>query len=154
MEDVAITRIMPNSLEAEQSVVGSMIMDKQAIITAGEMLVADDFYHNQYGVMFQTMVDMNNEGRPVDIVTLQERLKEKNVSAEVYSLEFIRDLLAAVPTSANIHVDTEITVTRTNTAIIFKKLFFFIFTPYTKTMTKCNNNFIYYSILYFILCVN
>ena len=102
MEDVAITRIMPNSLEAEQSVVGSMIMDKQAIITAGEMLVADDFYHNQYGVMFQTMVDMNNEGRPVDIVTLQERLKEKNVSAEVYSLEFIRDLLAAVPTSANI----------------------------------------------------
>lgn len=43
MEDVAITRIMPNSLEAEQSVVGSMIMDKQAIITAGEMLVADDF---------------------------------------------------------------------------------------------------------------
>ena len=45
---------------------------------------------------------MNNEGRPVDIVTLQERLKEKNVSAEVYSLEFIRDLLAAVPTSANI----------------------------------------------------
>ena len=50
MEDVAITRIMPNSLEAEQSVVGSMIMDKQAIITAGEMLVADDFYHNQYGV--------------------------------------------------------------------------------------------------------
>ena len=59
MEDVAITRIMPNSLEAEQSVVGSMIMDKQAIITAGEMLVADDFYHNQYGVMFQTMVDRN-----------------------------------------------------------------------------------------------
>ena len=71
MEDVAITRIMPNSLEAEQSVVGS------TIITAGEMLVADDFYHNQYGVMFQTMVDMNNEGKPVDIVTLQERLKEK-----------------------------------------------------------------------------
>lgn len=102
MEEAAITRIMPNSLEAEQSVVGSMIMDKQAIITAGEMLVIDDFYHRQYGIMFQTMVDMNNEGKPVDIVTLQERLKEKNVPAEVYSLEFIRDLLAAVPTSANI----------------------------------------------------
>lgn len=102
MEEAAITRIMPNSLEAEQSVVGSMIMDKQAIITAGEMLVIEDFYHRQYGIMFQTMVDMNNEGKPVDIVTLQERLKEKNVPAEVYSLEFIRDLLAAVPTSANI----------------------------------------------------
>jgi replicative DNA helicase len=102
MEDAVITRIMPNSLEAEQSVVGSMIMDKQAIITAGEMLTTEDFYHKQYGVMFQTMVEMNNEGKPVDIVTLQERLKEKNVPAEVYSLEFIRDLLSAVPTSANI----------------------------------------------------
>ena len=102
MEDAVITRIMPNSLEAEQSVVGSMIMDKQAIITAGEILTTEDFYHKQYGVMFQTMVEMNSEGRPVDIVTLQERVKEKNVPAEVYSIEFIRDLLAAVPTSANI----------------------------------------------------
>ncbi len=102
MEESAITRIMPNSLEAEQSVVGSMIMDRQAIITAGEMLSTDDFYHKQYGIMFQTMIDINNEGKPVDIVILQERLKEQNVPAEVYSIEFIRDLLAAVPTSANI----------------------------------------------------
>lgn len=102
MEESAITRIMPNSLEAEQSVVGSMIMNRQAIITAGEMLSADDFYHKQYGIMFQTMIDINNEGKPVDIVILQERLKEQNVPAEVYSIEFIRDLLAAVPTSANI----------------------------------------------------
>ncbi len=102
MEESAITRIMPNSLEAEQSVVGSMIMDKQAIVTASEMLTAEDFYHKQYGVMFKTMVDMNNSGRTVDIVTLQDALKEQNVPAEVYSIEFIRDLLAAVPTSANI----------------------------------------------------
>ncbi len=49
MEDISVTRIMPNSLEAEQSVIGSMIMDRQAIITAGEMLVCDDFYNKQYG---------------------------------------------------------------------------------------------------------
>ena len=102
MEDTTITRIMPNSLEAEQSVVGSMIMDKQAIITAGEILTQEDFYHKQYGVMFQAMTDMNNDGRIVDIVTLQEKLKEKNVPPEVYSLEFIRELLESVPTSANI----------------------------------------------------
>lgn len=102
MEESAITRIMPNSLEAEQSVIGSMIMDRQAIITAGEMLTANDFYHRQYGIIFQTMLDINNEGRPVDIVILQERLKERNVPAEVYSIEFIRELIAAVPTSANI----------------------------------------------------
>lgn len=102
MEEAAITRIMPNSLEAEQSVVGSMIMDRQAIITAGEMLSAEDFYHKQYGIMFQTMLDINNEGKPVDIVILQERLKEQNVPADVYSIEFIRELLVAVPTAANI----------------------------------------------------
>ena len=102
MEDATITRVMPNSLEAEQSVVGSMIMDRQAIITAGEMLCVEDFYHNQYGIMFQTMVEMNNEGKSVDIVTLQERLKAKNIASDIYSVAFIRDLLAAVPTSANI----------------------------------------------------
>ena len=102
MEEAGITRIMPNSLEAEQSVVGAMLMDKQAIITAGEMLVYDDFYHRQFGIMFQTMVDMNNEGRTVDIVTFQESLKEKDVPPESYSLEFIRALVSSVPTSANI----------------------------------------------------
>ena len=102
MEDISVTRIMPNSLEAEQSVVGSMIMDRQAIITAGEMLVPDDFYHKQYGVMFQAMVEMCNDGKTVDIVTLQEKLKEKDVPPEVYSIEFVKELLASVPTSANI----------------------------------------------------
>ncbi|MDO5402649.1 MAG: replicative DNA helicase [Eubacteriales bacterium] len=102
MDDAVITRIMPNSLEAEQSVVGSMLMDRQAIITAGEMLMQEDFYYKQYGIMFATMVDMNNEGRPVDIVTLQAALKEKDVPPEVYSIEFIRELLSSVPTSANI----------------------------------------------------
>lgn len=72
MDEPMITRIMPNSLEAEQSVTGSMIMDRQAIVTAGELLSQDDFYYKQYGIMFQTMVDMNNEGKPVDIVTLQK----------------------------------------------------------------------------------
>lgn len=102
MEDINVTRIMPNSLEAEQSVIGSMIMDRQAIITAGEMLMQEDFYHKQYGVMFQSMVEMCNDGQTVDIVTLQEKLKEKDVPPEVYSIEFVRELLSSVPTSANI----------------------------------------------------
>ena len=49
MEEALIKRIMPNSLEAEQSVVGSMIMSKDAIVTASEMLLKEDFYHQQYG---------------------------------------------------------------------------------------------------------
>ena len=61
MDDIAITRIMPNSLEAEQSVIGSMLMDKQAIISAGEILSADDFYHRQYGIMFQAITELDKE---------------------------------------------------------------------------------------------
>ena len=53
-------------------------------------------------MLFDTMVELNEEGRPVDLVTLQDKLKEKDVPPEVSSLEFIRDLITAVPTSANI----------------------------------------------------
>ena len=102
MEEAIIKRIMPNSLEAEQSVIGSMIMDKDAIVTAMEMLHKDDFYHQQYGILFDAMVELYSAGQPVDLVTLQNKLKEKDVPAEISSLEFVRDLLNAVPTSANI----------------------------------------------------
>jgi len=93
---------MPNSLEAEQSVIGSMIMDKDAIVTAMEMLHKDDFYHLQYGILFDAMVELYSAGQPVDLVTLQNKLKEKDVPKEVSSLEFVRELVTAVPTSANI----------------------------------------------------
>jgi len=102
MEDALIKRIMPNSLEAEQSVVGSMIMDKEAIVIAMEMLMQEDFYHQQYGLLFQAMVDLYNASQPVDLVTLQNKLKSMNVPEEISSLEFIRDLLTAIPTSANV----------------------------------------------------
>ena len=102
MDEALIKRILPHSIEAEQSVIGSMIMDKEAIVVAGEIISEDDFYGKQYAILFATMVELYNEGKPVDLVTLQDRLKEKDAPSEVGSVEFIRDLVAAVPTSANI----------------------------------------------------
>ncbi len=102
MDETLIKRIMPNSLEAEQSVVGSMIMDKDAIVTAMEILIKEDFYHQQYGIVFDAMVELYSSGQPVDLVTLQNKLKEKDVPEEISSLEFVRDLITAVPTSANV----------------------------------------------------
>lgn len=102
MEEALLKRILPHSTEAEQSVIGSMIMDREAIVVASEIVLGDDFYNKQYGILFDTMVELNDEGKPVDLVTLQDRLKEKDVPPEVSSLEFIRDLITAVPTSANI----------------------------------------------------
>lgn len=102
MEETLIKRVMPNSLEAEQSVIGSMIMDQDAIVTAMEILLQEDFYHKQYGILFDAMIELYSSGQPVDLVTLQNKLKEKDVPQEVSSLEFVGELVRAVPTSANV----------------------------------------------------
>ena len=85
-----------------------MMMDRDAIMTAGEIISGSDFYQTVYGVLFDAMTELFNEGRPVDLVTLQERLKEKNVPPEISSMEYIRELLEAVPTSANVKYYAEI----------------------------------------------
>lgn len=102
MDEALIKRVMPNSLEAEQSVIGSMIMDKDAIVAAGEILISEDFYHKQYGILFDSVTELFNAGEPVDLITLQNKLKEKDVPPEVSSLEYVGNLVAAVPTSANV----------------------------------------------------
>ena len=102
MEEALIKRIMPNNLEAEQSVIGAMIMDREAVIVASEILIREDFYHQQYGVIFEAILEIFNEEQPIDVITLQNRLREKDVPAELSSLEFVGELVTSVPTSANI----------------------------------------------------
>ncbi|HHT88296.1 MAG TPA: replicative DNA helicase [Clostridiales bacterium] len=102
MDEAFIKKILPHSLEAEQAVIGSMIMDKDAILVASEVINSSDFYEQQHGILFDAMLDLFNEGKPVDLVTLQNRLKEKDVPPQISSLEFIGDIVAAVPTSANV----------------------------------------------------
>ena len=108
MDEALIKRVLPHSIEAEQAVVGAMLMDKEAILTASEIISGDDFYQSAYGVIFEAIVEIYNEGKPVDLITLQTRLKEKDVPAEISSLEFVRDLVTAVPTSANVKYYAEI----------------------------------------------
>lgn len=108
MDEALIKRVLPHSIEAEQAVVGSMLMDRDAILTSSEIISGEDFYQTAYGVIFDTVVEIYNEGKPVDLITLQERLKEKDVPAEISSLEFVRDLVTAVPTSANVKYYAEI----------------------------------------------
>ena len=108
MDEALIKRVLPHSIEAEQAVVGAMLMDKEAILTSSEIISGADFYQSAYGVVFEAIVEIYNEGKPVDLVTLQSRLREKDVPAEISSLEFVRDLVAAVPTSANVKYYAEI----------------------------------------------
>lgn len=102
MDEAFIKKILPHSQEAEQSVIGSMIMDKDAIVMASEIIDSSDFYDQQHGILFDTMLELYNEGKPVDLVTLQNRLKEKDVPAQLSSLEFISNVVSSVPTSANV----------------------------------------------------
>ncbi len=102
MEEALLKRVLPHSIEAEQSVIGSMLVDREAITVAAEVITGEDFYSKQYGVIFDSMVELGDEGKPVDVIMLQNRLREKDVPPEVSSLEFIGDLLTSVSTSANI----------------------------------------------------
>lgn len=108
MDEALIKRVPPHSIEAEQSVVGAILMDRDAITVAAEIICGDDFYQKAYGVIFDSVVELFNEGKPVDLITLQNRLREKAVPEEISSLEFVRDLVTAVPTSANVKYYAEI----------------------------------------------
>ena len=102
MEETLLKRILPHSIEAEQSVIGSMLMDKDAVIVALDMISGEDFYSKQYSILYDTMLELFNEGKEMDLVVIQDRLREKNVSPELSSLGFIKEIITTVPTSANI----------------------------------------------------
>jgi len=101
VEEAIVKRIQPHSIEAEQSVIGSMIMDAEAISVVSEILVTDDFYAKQHKLLFEAMVQLFNESKAVDLVTLKTRLEVNEAPPEISSVEFIRELVASVPTSAN-----------------------------------------------------
>ena len=93
MEEGLLKRITPHSLEAEQSVIGSMLMDKDAIAVAAEILTAEDFYQKQYALVFDAIISLFGQDKPVDLVTLQDKLVKDNAPPEMQSLDFIRDIL-------------------------------------------------------------
>jgi replicative DNA helicase len=108
MDEAVVKRIMPHSNEAEQAVIGSMIMDADAIPVAMEKISDEDFYNKQYGSLFKAMVELFNEGKTCDLVTIKSKLEEMDVPSEVISIDFIRNILEVVPTSANIKQYTDI----------------------------------------------
>jgi replicative DNA helicase len=100
-DEAVLKRVLPHSIEAEQSVIGAMLMSKDEIGRVSELITGEDFYAKQYGILFDAMVELNDEGKPIDLIILQERLKEKGAPAEIYNLEFIKDAMSAVQTSVN-----------------------------------------------------
>ena len=109
MEDEAlIKKIMPHNTEAEQSVIGAMLMDADAIDVACEILNGEDFYGKQYGMLFEAMKQLRAENKPADMLTVSDRLKTMGAPEEMTSPEFVKEILNAVPTSANIKAYAQI----------------------------------------------
>ena len=102
-EEAIIKRVMPSSLEAEQAVIGSILINQEAITTASEIVNPEDFYNKQYGILFEAMIELNKARKQVDVVTLMDKLKEKDVPQEVLNFEYLRDIIAAVPTSQHVN---------------------------------------------------
>ena len=108
MDEVLIKRILPHSDEAEQAVIASMLMDKDAVVTAVDMLEKEDFYSTRYGILFEAMDQLSKEGKPADLIQVQDRVRQNGAPPEVSGMEFLREILSSVPTSANIRHYAEI----------------------------------------------
>ena len=93
MDEALIRRIPPHSAEAERSVVGSMLMSEDAVITASEILQQEDFYDRSNGILFETMCSLNRAGKAIDPVTVQDALLE-SVKAQLPAAQRVR---AGVP---------------------------------------------------------
>lgn len=108
MEEALIKRVMPHDEEAESSVIGAMLIDNEAIMIASEIITGEDFYQKQMGVVYDTMVELYNEGKPVEPIILHTSLREKGVPEEVCGIDRILRWMNQVPTSANIKYYAEI----------------------------------------------
>lgn len=99
MEENSIKRIQPNNKEAEQSVIGAMFMDRNAIADVSYILTREDFYNPQYGALYECMIELYNEGQQVDIITVADRLKMKDMPEDLYKTSFLAGIISSVPTS-------------------------------------------------------
>lgn len=100
MDEQLIKRVPPHSTEAEQSVIASMLMNQEAMVYCVEHLLPEEFYGKQYGILFEAIRELCDEGLEVEFVTLQDRLRKKNAPPEICELGYIQGLIDALPTSA------------------------------------------------------
>ena len=92
---------MPNNQEAEQSVIGAMFLSKYALDKACETLTKETFYYNNNALIFDTIKEMHEKKKPLDLTTLTSELKNKNLLTDVGGVEYLSEVLEAVPTAAN-----------------------------------------------------
>ena len=101
--EAAVRRVRPHSDEAERAVLGGLYIDNSQIPVAGDILPnGKAFYNRIYGSIYEAMLHLSASGRVIDMVTLQDRLKEMDVPPDVVNADLLRDVITSVPTAANV----------------------------------------------------
>ena len=101
-------RMPPASIEAEQAVLGAMLLKPDAVTTAAEELTADDFYRETHRLIFEAMMELKERTEPVDLVTLTEQLKKADKLAKIGGIPALSLIANSVPTAANVHYHARI----------------------------------------------
>ncbi len=102
MELIQQDRIPPQSVEAEQAVLGSVFLDSDSIVEAMEYIEAKDFYRRSHQTIFQIMIDLNNRSEAIDAIIIKEHLEQKNMLEDIGGVSYLSELTLSVPTAANV----------------------------------------------------
>lgn len=94
--------VPPFSLEAEQSVLGAMFLEREAVLVAAEILQPEDFYRDAHRYIFEAILELEEKGRPADLVTVTETLRQQGRLEDVGGLAYVTTLAQSVPTAANV----------------------------------------------------
>ncbi|WP_172198957.1 replicative DNA helicase [Saccharibacillus qingshengii] len=101
-EDLFFDRVPPQNLEAEQAVLGAVLLQAESLITVMEKITADDFYDKSHQMIFEAMVQLGEESQPIDLVTLTSLLKDRGQLEDLGGVSYLAKLANAVPTAANV----------------------------------------------------
>lgn len=94
--------IPPHNLEAEEAVLGALLIDKDAIIKIADIIASDDFYSDKHRLVYEAMIELYSKREPIDVLSLANRLEEKHVLSDIGGRGFLASLSTNVPTSSNI----------------------------------------------------
>ena len=95
-------RLPPQNIEAEQSVLGSLMFNKDAIAEISDMLRPEDFYRGTHQSIFETMLELSEKNEPIDLLSVSNRLEEKEKLEGIGGTSYLTDLINTVPSAANI----------------------------------------------------
>ena len=102
MANKEFDKLPPQSIEAEQSVLGSLLLNKKAIIKVADILRPDDFYRDTHGIIYQAMLELFEKSEPIDVLTISNNLESKNLLEKIGGSSYLTTLVNFVPTAANV----------------------------------------------------